>query len=36
MSDFETNYLSIVINQFKHFKERAELGIQQLSEKELH
>lgn len=36
MSDFEEGYLSIVTEQFKHFKERAELGIQQLSEKELH
>ncbi|WP_249872855.1 DUF1572 family protein [Oceanobacillus saliphilus] len=36
MSNFEKEYLAIAIKQFKHFKERAEKGIQQLSEKELH
>lgn len=36
MSNFENDYLKIVLNQFKHFKERAEKGIQQLSEDELH
>lgn len=32
----EKNYLLIIIQQFRHFKERAEKGIQQLSEEELH
>ncbi|MFT4415424.1 hypothetical protein ACLM5H_16310 [Fredinandcohnia humi] len=32
MSNFEKEYLSIVVGQFKHFKERAEKGIHQLSE----
>ncbi|MGE7875082.1 DUF1572 family protein [Bacillus paramycoides] len=36
MSNFEKEYLTIAIGQFKHFKERAEKGIQQLSEEELH
>lgn len=36
MSNYEKEYLSIAIEQFKHFKERAEKGIQQLSEEELH
>nr|WP_239454421.1 DUF1572 family protein [Bacillus suaedaesalsae] len=36
MANFEKEYLSIVIGQFRHFKERAELGIAQLSEEELH
>lgn len=36
MSNFEKEYLSIVIGQFKHFKERAEKGINQLSEDDLH
>ncbi|WP_240793440.1 DUF1572 family protein [Psychrobacillus vulpis] len=36
MSHFEKEYLSIIIQQFSHFKQRAELGIEQLSEDELH
>lgn len=36
VSNFEKDYLSIVMQQFKHFKERAEKGIQQLSEEEIH
>lgn len=36
MSNYDKEYLSIAIGQFKHFKERAEKGIQQLSEEELH
>jgi hypothetical protein len=36
MSNFEMEYLTIAIGQFKHFKERAEKGIKQLSEDELH
>ncbi|MBM7602583.1 hypothetical protein JOC75_000553 [Metabacillus crassostreae] len=36
MSNFEKEYLTIAIGQFKHFKDRAEKGIQQLSEEELH
>ena len=36
MSNYEKEYLTIAIGQFKHFKERAEKGIQQLSEVELH
>ncbi|KAB2334429.1 DUF1572 domain-containing protein [Cytobacillus depressus] len=36
MSNFEKEFLIIAIGQFKHFKERAEKGIQQLSEKEFH
>ncbi|MDN4608558.1 DUF1572 family protein [Sporosarcina highlanderae] len=36
MSNFEKEYLAIAIRQFKHFKERAEKGIQQLSDDELH
>ncbi|MDA2452041.1 DUF1572 family protein [Bacillus cereus] len=36
MSNFEKEYLTIANGQFKHFKERAEKGIQQLSEEELH
>ncbi|MGM0789769.1 MAG: DUF1572 family protein [Bacillota bacterium] len=36
MKSFEQEYLTIVIEQFKHFKERAEKGIQQLSEDEIH
>ncbi|MGD6900065.1 DUF1572 family protein [Bacillus infantis] len=36
MKSFEQEYLTIVNEQFKHFKERAEKGIQQLSEDELH
>jgi hypothetical protein len=34
--NIEKEYLSIVIRQFKNLKERAEKGIQQLSEDELH
>ncbi|MCM3742367.1 DUF1572 domain-containing protein [Oceanobacillus luteolus] len=36
MSCIEVEYLEIIKKQFKHFKERAEEGIQQLSEDELH
>jgi hypothetical protein len=36
LGNFEKQYLSIVIQQFKHFKERAEKAIAQLSEEELH
>lgn len=36
MSNYEKEYLTIAIGQFKHFKERAEKGIEQLSEVELH
>lgn len=36
MSNYDKQYLTIAIGQFKHFKERAEKGIQQLSEEELH
>lgn len=36
MSNSDKEYLSIALGQFKHFKERAEKGIQQLSEEELH
>ncbi|MRX73879.1 DUF1572 domain-containing protein [Bacillus lacus] len=36
MRKFEQEYLTIAIGQFKHLKERAESGIQQLSEEELH
>ncbi|MBW8349235.1 DUF1572 domain-containing protein [Bacillus sp. IITD106] len=36
MNNFEKDYLTLVIGQFRHFKERAEKGIQQLSEEELH
>ncbi len=36
LGNFEKQYLSIVIEQFKHFKERAEKAIAQLSEEELH
>lgn len=36
MSNIEKDYLTIVNWQFKHFKERAEKGISQLTEEELH
>lgn len=36
MFRLEKEYLSIINQQFKHFKERSEKGIQQLSEEELH
>ncbi|KMM37946.1 DUF1572 family protein [Guptibacillus hwajinpoensis] len=36
MSNVEEEYLSILVQQFRHFKERAELGIKQLTEEELH
>lgn len=36
MSNYDKEYLSIALGQFKHFKERAEKAIQQLSEEELH
>lgn len=35
MTNIEQEYLTIAIGQFKHFKERAEQGIHQLSEEEL-
>jgi uncharacterized damage-inducible protein DinB len=35
LSTFEKDYLTIAIGQFKHFKERAEKGIKQLSDEEL-
>lgn len=35
MSNIEKDYLTIAIGQFKHFKERAERGIKQLSDEEL-
>jgi uncharacterized damage-inducible protein DinB len=35
LSSFESEYLKIAIGQFKHFKERAEMGIKQLSDEEL-
>lgn len=36
MKTLEEQYLSIVISQFTHFKERAELGFKQLTDDELH
>lgn len=36
MSSFEEEYLRITIEQFRHLKKRAEDGMQQLSEDELH
>ena len=36
MTNLEKEYLSIVIQQFRHYKERAEKAIKQLSEEELH
>ncbi|MEK5037698.1 DUF1572 family protein [Sporosarcina sp. FSL K6-3457] len=36
MKTFEEQYLSIVITQFAHFKERAEQAFSQLSNDELH
>lgn len=36
LSNLEKEYLTIIIGQFKHFKDRAEKGMQQLSEEELH
>jgi len=36
LSNLEKEYLSIVIQQFRHYKERAEKAIEQLSEEELH
>ncbi|MGV3465172.1 MAG: DUF1572 family protein [Heyndrickxia sp.] len=36
MRQFENEYLAIVIQQFSHFKERAEKGLNQLTEEELH
>ena len=36
MNSFEKNYLSIVIQQFKHFKTRAEEALQQLSDEDIH
>lgn len=35
MTNIEREYLTIVIGQFKHFKERADQGIHQLSEEDL-
>jgi uncharacterized damage-inducible protein DinB len=36
VSSLGEDYLSIAIQQFRHFKERAEKAIEQLSEEELH
>ncbi|AMQ05688.1 DUF1572 family protein [Sporosarcina psychrophila] len=36
MRQLEKEYLSIIIQQFEHFKDRAELAFDQLTEKELH
>ncbi len=36
MRNFEEEYLTLAIGQFKHFKERAEKGIQQITEDELY
>lgn len=36
LATFEKQYLSTVITQFSHFKERAELAFNQLSDDELH
>lgn len=36
MNQLEKEYLSIVTQQFRHFKERAEKAFKQLSEEELH
>ncbi|MFS0673016.1 DUF1572 family protein [Ornithinibacillus sp. 179-J 7C1 HS] len=36
MNQFKMEYLNVIMSQFKHFKNRAELGIQQLSVDELH
>ena len=36
MYSFEEEYLRITLGQFRHFKKRAEDGIRQLSEDELH
>lgn len=35
MNNFEQDYLTTMIGQFKHFKERAEKGIEQLSTEEV-
>lgn len=36
MGELEKEYLSIVVQQFKHFKERAEEAMDQLTDEELH
>ena len=36
LTNLEKEYLSIVIQQLRHYKERAEKAIAQLSEEELH
>ncbi|GAA0484433.1 DUF1572 family protein [Salinibacillus aidingensis] len=36
MRNFEKEYLTLATGQFKHFKERAEKGIQQLTDDEIH
>ncbi|MFD2045486.1 DUF1572 family protein [Ornithinibacillus salinisoli] len=36
MANMEKEYLFVVIQQFRHLKERAEKGISQLTEEELH
>lgn len=36
MRSFEKEYLSIVIQQFKHFKMRAEKALLQLSDEDFH
>ncbi|WP_261134301.1 DUF1572 domain-containing protein [Bacillus sp. Marseille-Q3570] len=36
MNNVEEDYLKIIVGQLKHFKERAEKGILQLSDDELH
>ena len=36
MKTLEEQYLTIIISQFTHFKERAELGFKQLTDDELH
>ncbi|MEN2467506.1 hypothetical protein [Ornithinibacillus sp. FSL M8-0202] len=36
MSQFKADYLNVILAQFQHFKERAEMGFQQLSEDDFH
>ncbi|MFD1739803.1 DUF1572 family protein [Bacillus salitolerans] len=36
MNSFEKEYLTVAIQQFRHFKQRAEKGMKQLSEEEIH
>ncbi|WP_343042148.1 hypothetical protein [Ornithinibacillus caprae] len=33
MSNLENEYLHLINQQFRHFKKRAEMGIEQLTEK---